>query len=65
LYGCKTCFLTVREKHKFRVPDYRALRKMFEPKCGGTKKEERENYIMRSFIFCTVLQILSCSDRGR
>jgi hypothetical protein len=35
---------------------YRVLRRIFGPK-GDEVKEVGENYIMRSFITCTLLQV--------
>jgi hypothetical protein len=56
LYGCETLFLTLREEHRLRVFENGVLRRIFEPKrdevTGGWK-----NYIMRSFINCTFLQV--------
>jgi hypothetical protein len=31
LYGCETWSLTLREEHRVRVFEYRALRRIFEP----------------------------------
>jgi hypothetical protein len=46
LYGCETWSLTVREEHKLRVFEKRALRKIFEPKrdgvMGGWRKLHNE-----------------------
>jgi hypothetical protein len=57
LYGCKTWFLTLREEHILRVFENRVLSKIFGPKREDVKKIG-EDYIMRSFINCTVYQIL-------
>jgi hypothetical protein len=42
LYGCETCSLTLREKHRLRVFEKRVLRRMFGPKrdevTGGWRK---------------------------
>jgi hypothetical protein len=46
LYGCETCSLTSREDHSL---------KMFENRMK--LQEVGENYIMRSFITCTLLQV--------
>jgi hypothetical protein len=35
LYGCETWSLTVREEHKLRVFENRALRRIFGPKSDG------------------------------
>jgi hypothetical protein len=32
LYGCKTCSLTLREKHRLRMFENRVLRRIFGPK---------------------------------
>jgi len=55
LYGCKTWSLTLREEHRLRVFENRALRRIF-----GTRKWRKaaENCIMKSFIICTLHQIL-------
>jgi hypothetical protein len=46
LYGCETWSLTVREKHKLRVFENRALRRIFGPKrdavTGGWRKLHNE-----------------------
>jgi hypothetical protein len=47
LYGCETWPLTLREEHRLRVFENRALR------IFGPKREIGENCIMRSFITCT------------
>jgi hypothetical protein len=60
LYGCGTWSLTLREEHRLRVFENRVLRRIF-----GQKMKWREvggNYIMRSFITCTLRQVqLECS----
>jgi hypothetical protein len=55
LYACGTWSLILREEHRLRV---------FENRCWGEyldqremKWQVRENYIMRSFITCTLLQV--------
>jgi hypothetical protein len=35
LYGCETCSLTVREKHKLRMIENGVLRRIFGPKRDG------------------------------
>jgi hypothetical protein len=49
LYGCETCFLTVREEHKLRVIENRVLRKIFGPKrdrgTGGWRKLHNEELL--------------------
>jgi hypothetical protein len=49
---CETWGLTVREEHRLRVFEYKVLRRIF-----GLKRNEvtGENYIIRSFITCTLL----------
>jgi hypothetical protein len=32
LYGCETCYLTLRKEHKPRVFEIRVLRRIFEPR---------------------------------
>jgi hypothetical protein len=38
LYGCETLSLTVREEHRLRVFENRALRRIFGPKEGGSDR---------------------------
>jgi hypothetical protein len=46
LYGCETWSLTLREEHRLRVFENRALRRFFEPKrdevTGGWRKIHNE-----------------------
>jgi hypothetical protein len=46
LYGCETWSLTIREEHKLRVFENRALRRIFGPKrdgvTGGWRKLQNE-----------------------
>jgi hypothetical protein len=46
LYGCETCFITLRDKHRLRVLESRVLRRIFEPKedemTGGLRKLHNE-----------------------
>jgi hypothetical protein len=44
--------VTLREEHRFRVPDYGVLRRIFGPMRGG------ENCDMTSSVIFTFLQIL-------
>jgi hypothetical protein len=57
LYGCETWSLTLREKHRLRVVQNRVLRRIVRPKgdeiAGGWRRLQ-----MRSFIMCTLHQIL-------
>jgi hypothetical protein len=50
LYGCETCSVTLREEHRLRVFDYRVLLRRF-----GSQGDE--NYIIKCFIACTLLQV--------
>jgi hypothetical protein len=47
LYGCETCYLTLREEYRQRVFENRVLRRVF-----GPKRDEvtGENCIARSFV---------------
>jgi hypothetical protein len=45
------------EEHRLRVFENRMLRRIFEPKREMKRQEVGENYIMRSFITCTLLQV--------
>jgi hypothetical protein len=46
LYGCETWSLTLREEHRLRVFENRALRRIFGPKrdevAGGWRKQHNE-----------------------
>jgi hypothetical protein len=53
LYGCETWSPTLREEHRLRVFENRVLRRIFGPK----RDEVGGNYIMKSFITCTLLQV--------
>jgi hypothetical protein len=56
LYRCETWSLTVREEHKLRVFENRALRRIFGPKrdrvTGGWRK-----LLTRNSIICTLRQV--------
>jgi len=39
LYGCKTCLLTFREKHRLRVFENGVLRRIFGPKRDEERRE--------------------------
>jgi hypothetical protein len=41
LYGCETCCLTLKERHKLRVPENRVLRRVFGPKREKVEGEWR------------------------
>jgi hypothetical protein len=57
LYGCETWSLTLRKGHRLRVSENSALREIFR-KRGRKWRETREECIMRSFITCTLHQLL-------
>jgi hypothetical protein len=42
LYGCETCFLTLREVHRLRVFENRVLRRIFGPKRDEVNGEWRK-----------------------
>jgi hypothetical protein len=48
--------LTLREEHRLRVFENRVLRRIFGPNRDEVTGEWR-NYIMRSFITCTLRQV--------
>jgi hypothetical protein len=50
---CATWFLAVREEHRLRMYEYKALSRIFEPK-RRKWREAGEDSIMRSFITCTL-----------
>ena len=57
LYGCESRSLTLRDERRLRVFENRVLMKIF----GSKRYEVRgigENYIMRSLVICTALQLL-------
>jgi hypothetical protein len=58
LYGCETWHLTLSEEHSLGMFDSRVLRRIFGPKRGGKLQEAVEDCIMRSFIICTLHQVL-------
>jgi hypothetical protein len=57
LYGCETWSLTLREEHRMRVFENRALRTIFWPK-RDKLTGSGENYIMRSLMICIPHKIL-------
>jgi hypothetical protein len=57
LYGCEIWSLTLREEHRWRVSENRALRRIFGPK-WEVVQEAGENCLMRSFMTFTLYQIL-------
>jgi hypothetical protein len=56
LYGCESWSLTLREEHRLRVFENRVLRRIFESKRAEVM-EVAEQYLMRSFITCTLHQV--------
>jgi hypothetical protein len=42
LYGCETCFLTLREEHRLKVFENRVLRRIFGPKKDEVTGEWRK-----------------------
>jgi hypothetical protein len=52
LYGCETWSLTLSKEHRLRMFQSRVLRRILGP------KKKKVAGIMRSFITCTVRQIL-------
>jgi hypothetical protein len=52
MYGCETWSLKLREEHRLRVFENRVLRRLH-----GPNGDEIINWIMRSFITCTLLKI--------
>jgi hypothetical protein len=56
LYGCETCSLTLREKHRLRVFENRVLRRIFGPKRDEVTGEG-ENCITRSFVMFTLCEV--------
>jgi hypothetical protein len=57
LYGCETWSLTLGEERRLRVFENRVLRRIFGPKRDEVTGSG-EDYITRSFMVCTSLQIL-------
>jgi hypothetical protein len=57
LYGYETWSLTLREEHKLRLFENRALRGVYGPK-GGQCDSTGEDYIMSSLMICTAHQLL-------
>jgi hypothetical protein len=53
LYGYYTWSLALREEHRLRVFENRALRRIYGPKRDEMKKIG-ENYVLRSFISCNI-----------
>jgi hypothetical protein len=44
LYGCETCSLTLREKHRLRVFENRVLRRIFGPRRDEVTGEWRKQH---------------------
>jgi hypothetical protein len=56
LYGCETWSLTLSEEHRVKALKTKVPRIIFGP--GGTRRQESgENYIMRSFMICSLHQV--------
>jgi hypothetical protein len=45
LYGCKTCYITLREEHRLRVFENRVLRRIFRPKRDEVTGDWRKLHI--------------------
>jgi len=58
LYGCETWSVTLREERRLSVFENRVLRRIFGPKRDEVTGN-RENYIMRSLMICTLHQYCS------
>jgi hypothetical protein len=69
LYGCETWFLTIREEHRLRVFENRALRRIFGPKRGEVMGEWRKmhNGELHNFYSSldTIRQINKENEVGR
>jgi hypothetical protein len=70
LYGCEIWPLILKKEHWLRVFENRVLRRIFRPKRKEVA-EDGEDCIMRSFVTCTLHQILlgwsnegECDGRG-
>jgi hypothetical protein len=57
LYGCETWSLTLMEKHRLGVFENKVLRRIFGSKRDEVTVEWR-NCIMKSFVICTLHQVL-------
>jgi hypothetical protein len=53
LYGCETCFLTLRDEHRLRVFENRVLRRKFGPKSDEVSREWKKlhNEELRDLYF--------------
>jgi hypothetical protein len=56
LYGRGTWSLSLGEEHRLKVFWNKVLRRIFEQE-KNRQKRLKKNYIMRSFITCTLLQV--------
>jgi hypothetical protein len=56
MYGCETWSVALREEHRLRVFENRALREYLDLK--GRKTDRGENRIMMNFTACILHQIL-------
>jgi hypothetical protein len=57
VYGYETWSLALREQHRLRMTENRVPRRIFVPNREGVTGNW--NWIMRSFIMCTVRRILT------
>jgi len=57
LYGCEMWSPALRERHRLRVYENRVRRRIFGQQ-GRKWREAGEDYVMRSFITCTLHEIL-------
>jgi hypothetical protein len=51
LYGCETWYLILREEHRLRVYENRALRKIFGPKMDDVIGGWRKLHIKKLVLF--------------
>jgi hypothetical protein len=57
LYECETCTPKIRDQHRLKEFENRVLMKIFVPKREKLREAE-EDCIIRSFITCTLQQLL-------
>jgi hypothetical protein len=57
LYGYETWSLALREEHRLRVIENRALRRIFGSKRDEVTGECKKNCTTRSFVICTLRQV--------
>jgi hypothetical protein len=63
LYGCETWSLTLSKEHRLRVFENRVLKKIFGRR-GMRWRENGENRITRSFVTCTLRQVIRMIESG-